>query len=199
MNIKYILLPILIIFSLSSAAGTADLNLEMTIVGIENGVKTGQQGSYSLTVTNNGPDIAAEGVENAPISVISSPVPLVDGGPAIDILPDPNDDPRCGFAVAMSEPTPFSPARFGFFVWLPSLEIGESIKCSGFYLINLNSGSQEVSWSLSNPFDTDPDLSNNSQTFVFGIEPVRVPTLSMFASLMLIGMLLIFAKNHLYK
>ncbi len=178
-------------------AGVADLALSMQINGIENGVQGGQQGTYTVTITNNGPDIAAEGIAGVPITAISSPIPLVEGGPAIDFLPDDNDDPRCGFAVAISEPSPFDPARFGFFVEVPSLDVGESIECAGFYTVNITSGELTISWSLSSQFDTDPDKSNNSASFLFGLVPAQVPTTSIMGLIILIVFLVVLStKTH---
>lgn len=193
---KYYLIFLLsLIGSFQVHSGTADLELSMHINGIANGVQNGQQGTYTLTITNNGPEIAAAGITGDIIAAISSPIPLVEGGPAIDFLPSNSDDPRCGFAVAQSEPSPIHPSRFAYFIRVPSLQVNESIECSGLYIVNLAFGELLVNWSLNNQFDTDPDENNNEVTFLFGIAPRQVPATHFLGIVVLIMLTLLLVRN----
>lgn len=176
-------------------AGVADLAIGVSIEGIEDGVEFGETGNYTIIITNNGPDIAADGVPGLPIAVRTSSIPgLQSGPPIIDYIPDPNNDVRCFFTSAVGSPPPFGTASYAFFYLFSSINQGESIECSGTYLVNIQEGSNAHDWFISNNSDTDPISANNRQSFVFGVPPKPVPTIGITGLLFMVFLILLSLK-----
>jgi len=171
----------LITFSKTSPAGIADLSFDAEFDGIENGVTFQQQGTFRVTVTNNGPDAAGLGSGTGiPIAIFSGFVELspVDGT-EMEYNIDSSIAQSCQFGLIAVDPRPGNPPGFTFFFRTAPIPANESVTCHGLYLVNFTEGVRTYNWRVSGFVgDTDPDFTNNFEPVTFGIRPIQVPTLN---------------------
>lgn len=185
---RYFILFLTLFSSIQSLAGTADLSVILEYEDT-NGIVLDRQGEITFIITNNGPDIAADGVPGNPIAVLSNTIQ--DNGsftPEIEFAPAIGNDPRCNILLTIGDPPPGGSVVYAYTITLPPLDVNQTITCRAVFSRNFMSGTREVSWTSFNNFDVDPDSSNDSQTIVFGIPPRSVP---LDNPLFLIGLLLL--------
>lgn len=191
MKIKSVLNVILFLgfYPVISLAGVADLSFDAQFDGIEDGVVFGQQGTFSVTVTNNGPDAAGVGSGTGfPIAIFSGFVELspVDGT-EMDYNIDRSITQNCIFGLIAVDPRPGNPPGFTFFFETPEIAANESVTCYGVYYVNFKAGSRTYEWRASGFVeDTDPDFTNNFKPITFSIKPKQVPALSFYGLLTMI-------------
>ncbi len=183
---------ICLIFCFEAIAGSSDLYIELDF-NEENGIVFEPSGEFTLTVTNLGPDIAAEGVPLLrPISIFTSVIQ--DNGsftPEIQISPGAQgDNSNCSFLFIIGEPLPGESVTYAYSIDVPSLSVNETVQCFGSFSRHFQNGSREIEWSIFNEFDTDPNPKNNNQVITFGIPARPVPMNSWF-TLVLMGLLIL--------
>ena len=159
-----------------------DINLSEYVV-------QGQQGEFSITITNHGPDDAGvDSLNNLPIFADSSIIQQRPNG-IVDIwfAKDLSQAQECFFVPTIFEPLPIpgSLPSYAFTFAYPVIPVGESITCYGFYSVGFEQGERAVQWDIFNSTDTDPNLLNNSVDLVFRMQPMMIPSTSTFSLIIL--------------
>jgi len=184
---------VLVIFlSFNVNSQTAELALSMNLSGLNDGVITGQQRSFELTVTNNGPDAANPTGDDfffAGTTLIGSNDQWVpDILFELDVI---NSPPECVFSGFFIDPLPGQNPKYAFTFFFLQLQANQSITCKGFYTANFTQGERYVRWELHNNLANDPDLSNNNVELIFGLRPIAVPIFSKFTLILLVALFLL--------
>ncbi|MCF6299731.1 MAG: DUF11 domain-containing protein [Proteobacteria bacterium] len=188
-------------FSPKVLAGSADLELVIES-DLSEGVGFGQIGSFSITVTNHGPDDAGSNSSRPyPIVIFNSPLyPSENNGQLELFFGQENANQTCFFLLAVIEPLPggqFPGYIFSFN--FPVIPANTSITCHGQYLVNFEQGEREVGWRALNVTDTDPNPDNDRATMVFKINPPVIPSTSSWSVLVLIGLIFLFMMRFYYR
>lgn len=174
-KVRSLALVVSLIYPLLSLGGTADLAVELEINEID-GVVLEQQGEFVARITNNGPDIAANGIPGGPIGLLSSTIQ--DNGsftPEIQFAPAPGNDPGCTFIFTIGDPPPGGSVVYAYSLVTTTLAVNQTVTCRGVFSRNFSDGTRELTWTLFNEFDTDPVPDNNTRAVTFGISPKSVP------------------------
>jgi len=200
---KFVSIFLLFLITNSGFAGNADIEINVGYDSILN-LSFGDIGQFSVTIRNNGPDVAgSDSIIQKPVRASAFLTPDKNGEFSLAFGQDTSVAQPCDFLVSFGEPRPPNPLVFAYEFYFPPIEPGESLTCYGFYLISFNSGTRAAEWLAVSIADIDPDEFNNAQTMVFGIQPVAVPTLS-FYTLFALSILLFsvgyisIRKKHLY-
>ena len=202
-TINFIITIIILSLALNAQAGTADLELTMDF-DLSDYVEFNQVGTFSITLTNNGPDIAGLGSSlSRPLNIHSNPIIP----PDLFFILDTDISQVCSSGYLILEPVPFLniPLRYIYTFEFPIIPVGESITCYGKYHVGFVQGRKDVLWEIGNIFDDDPDESNNEVTMVFRGAPAIIPAFSVFGLILLFILLMYltylmkFSKSHKFN
>gem|GEM_PF-7086282 len=152
-------------------------------------VFSGFEGEFSVTVTNNGPDVADSPGTYAPF--ISSANSDYIFSPDFNIVQ--ND---CVFATFIAEPRPpVFPGGITLLIATNPIAVGDSVTCFGRYAVGFESGRRELFWETVNfgqgSLIDDPFLENNTVTVTLGIQPIPVDALGIFSMLLMMFLLVL--------
>ncbi len=171
------LILFLLVIGTQARAGTTDLSIEF-IADIADGVEIGEVGSFTLAVTNHGPDPSGfDSVNELPITVVSSPlwIPLPS---TIDVYfqIDPDVVQDCVLFSYGVDPPLNTPPHYLMFADFPPLLAGQTATCQGIYTVGHVDPAKVVELRVrAQPVDTDPNPDNNTIAVVFGLPPTVVP------------------------
>ena len=202
-TINIIITIITLSLALNAKAGTADLELTMDF-DLSDYVEFNQVGTFSITLTNNGPDLAGSGSSSQlAIDVYTNPIIP----PDLFFILDTDISQVCSSGYLILEPVPFLniPLRHIYTFEFPIIQAGESITCYGKYHVGFVQGRKDVLWKIGNIFDDDPDESNNEVTMVFRGAPAIIPAFSVFGLILLFILLMYlthlikFSKSHKFN
>lgn len=181
-------LTFLLFFCFKAVGGTADLAISLNFNEVD-GVVLDRQGEFVATITNNGPDVAAENSGFQFPITLSSGI-IQDNG---NFTPDVqfaaaanNNNQECLFVLVIGDPPPGGSVSYGYNLSVPEIPVNETITCNGIYSTHFNSGIRDVNWRIRNNFDDDPVSTNDTQTVVFGIAPRSVPVNNIYSLLALL-------------
>ncbi|MCF6301260.1 MAG: DUF11 domain-containing protein [Proteobacteria bacterium] len=178
-------------------AQSADIAVEMTFPGMENGVIYDQQGDFTITVTNLGPDEAVPPAGGGSFFFVGSSVVRNTGNYKPDIffeLDGANSPPECVFFIAEGSPLPGQLPNYGYSFIYFGMAAFDSVTCLGKYTVFFEEGERTVLWEAINQHAPDPDLSNNLLGFTFGIRPMTIPINSPTALFLLLILILISSR-----
>ncbi|MFK8012191.1 MAG: hypothetical protein AB8B80_09140 [Marinicellaceae bacterium] len=135
-----------------------------------------QQGKFSVTLTNNGPETAGSKADGNtfPNRVrFSRQILTSDNRLDIELQLDENIDQKCRMGLIVGEPSPINPnTNFTFILFFSVLEVNESIICKGIYEVGFMQGTKEFDWMTSSHFfDIDPNPTNDNISFSLSIAP----------------------------
>jgi len=197
---KIIWLLILLSVSEYGFSGNIDLSLEInpSTVSIAQ-TQALETGEFSVTITNHGPDVAGAGSSlSYPISIDTEIIYYEEGmmGVAFQSNPDIVDD--CLFFPFVIDPLPGNPAGFIYTFRTPAISAGESITCYGLYQVFSENpgGIKSIEWSPFSVTDNDVNPSNDISLMTFRGTTIPVPSLSTYALLSLISLILTIALFH---
>lgn len=165
-------------------AGNVDLALTTDFVS-QNNFYPGEVGEFSLTITNNGPDDAgADSIVPYPVR-LSTPngIPLKSDGMDITFFQNPSIPQDCFLVIAIGEPLPGEDPIIFYSFQHSIIPVNTSVTCYGLFQVF---DSTSVIWRVRSPTDTELNDSNNSIEMIFGVQPLKVPTLSVWALFILI-------------
>ncbi len=154
----------------------------------------GFEGSFSVTITNNGPEIAEMPSTISPLMSLAND----DFYLSIDSSIIQND---CSFAFFSLEPRPPDFAG-GTIILIDTspIDVGESITCFGRYVVGFENGMRELLWETVNfgqgTLIDDPIPENNLVTITLGIQPQQVDALSSLTIFILIVLTLGVGLRH---
>jgi len=164
-------------------AQVADLELNIEIENIENGVEFGQTGSFVVTITNFGPDDAGiTSNSQLPVRASSGIIGHTDDT-FVDVafIQDFSFMENCFFIEIAGSPIPGGEPHSAFVVFFPVIPVGSSVTCHGNYFVGFREGSRTITWraiSGFNQLEIDPNLDNNEVSLFFGVKPQIIPTLN---------------------
>ncbi|MFK8010801.1 MAG: hypothetical protein AB8B80_02090 [Marinicellaceae bacterium] len=176
-------------------AGNVDLSLEINLDPITE-VEFLQTGTFSITVSNLGPDTAGgDSTSNFPIAAISNGIfENKNGQQDLFIGQNTDLDQVCFFILAFGSPLPGGLPSVVYNFAYPKIPANESITCYGKYLVGFETGSRDFTFTVRSFSDNETNLSNNTANFTFRIKPKTVPTLNFYAILILIVLMIGVAK-----
>lgn len=183
MGLNKLYIFILLILSSSIFAQSADLELEVYMESY-NDVFFGFEGAFTVTVTNNGPDVAENpGTASPLMSLTNNDFTFIGDG---SISQD-----RCFFSLISAEPRPPDfDGGLTLLITTDEILVGESVTCFGRFSIGFEHGSREVYWQTfgfgMGALVDDPVPENNIVTITLGIQPQQVDALSNLTILILI-------------
>ncbi|MCF6299625.1 MAG: hypothetical protein L3J52_00650 [Proteobacteria bacterium] len=183
-------------------AQTADIAVEMTFSGVENGVIYDRQGDFTITVTNLGPDEAVPPDGGGTFFFVGSSVVRNTGNYKPDIffyLDGANSPPECRLSIAEGSPLPGQLPNYAYTFTYSGMAAFDSVTCFGKYTVFFDESERTVSWTVVNPFAVDPNVSNNRLEFTFGIRPAVIPINSPTSLFLLLILILIIAYFPLRK
>ena len=185
-NITNVYRIVVILFLTTSSfvfAQSADLELDVYIESYDS-VFWGFQGDYSVTITNNGPEVASTPGTFTPFM----PQDNTDFtfAPNFDIV-----QPDCNFTPLIAEPRPPDfPGGSIFFISTSPIAVGESVTCFGRFQVGFESGRRETFWETVNLGQgttiSDPVTENNTVTIFLGVPPLPVNAFSDFSTVLII-------------
>ncbi len=190
----------ILMLSINSHAGTADLALTMNF-DLSEYVELNQEGTFSITLSNNGPDMAGLGsASQLALDVYTNPIIP----PDLFFILDTEIPQVCSSGYLILEPVPFLniPLRHIYVFSFPKIASGESVTCYGRYYVGFNHGRRDILWKIGNIFDDDPNESNNEVNMIFRAAPAVIPVFSNLGILVLVLLILLMIyfqpKSH-YK
>jgi len=179
-------LTFLLFFCVKAVGGTADLAISLNFNEVD-GVVLDRQGEFVATITNNGPDVAAENSGFQFPITLSSGI-IQDNGnftPDVQFAAANNNNQECFFVLVIGDPPPGGSVSYAYNLSVPEIGVNETITCYGIYSTHFDSGTRSVNWNIRNNFDDDPVSTNDIQTVVFGIAPTSVPVNNFYSLLTL--------------
>ncbi len=201
MKSHYIAWVYLLMLTTQVNAGTTDLSIEF-IADIAEGVEIGEVGSFTLAVTNHGPDPAGvDSIHALPVWASSSPLwlPLPS---TVDVFfqIDPDVNQNCALFSLGIDPPPNTPPHYRLSARFPAIQPNETVFCQGLYTVGHLDPSKVIEIKVGTPLeDTDPNEDNNTVVVVFGLPPAVIPVNAWMHLLMLVGLLMAFAARRLQR
>jgi hypothetical protein len=175
-------------------AGNIDLSIELNIEPVTE-VEFLQNGTFTITVSNLGPDTAGgDSSSNFPISAYSNAITAHENG-LQDLFIRQNTDinQACFFIFSFGEPLPGGLPSIAYFFEYPEIPANDSITCYAKYLIGFEGGSRDFSFNVRSFSDNETNLSNNTANITFRIKPKLIPSLNIWSLIILMVIMLIIA------
>ncbi len=194
-------LTFLLLFCFKAVGGTADLAISLNFNEVD-GVVLDRQGEFVATITNNGPDVAAENSGFQFPITLSSGIIQDNGSFTPDVqfaAAANNNNQECFFVLVIGDPPPGGSVSYAYNLSMPEIAVNETITCNGIYSTHFDSGTRSVNWNIRNNFDDDPVSTNDTQTVVFGIAPRSVPTTGFYSLILLLILILISSRSLINK
>lgn len=176
-------------------AGDIDLSIELNLEPTTE-VEFLQTGTFSITVSNFGPDTAGgDSTSNFPVSAFTNEFTEHENGfQDLYIGQDEDIEQDCFFVLLFGEPLPGGLPSIVYGFAYPEIPANEFITCYGKYLIAFENGSRDFSFNVRSFSDNETNLSNNTANFTFRIKPKSIPTLNFYAILILIVLMIFIAR-----
>ena len=177
-------------FSNIAFAGIVDVSLSIDLQ-LNEEVEYLQESTFSVTVTNHGPDIAGgDSSDQFPVRMISSSYYIPGNLPFIYITQNTSINQKCFFINSFGSPLPGGLPSIGYTFAFPRIPANSSITCYGKLKIGFEQGLKKIDFFAFSPTDNETNFSNNNIEFSFRIKPIPIPLFS-FYNLLLLCLLIV--------